>query len=62
MKAGRILGESVLVFSLVKSIETLISEKGVLEKIGEEFIGSTRWVIVDPFFYSEKAFEFDCEE
>ena len=61
VKAVQVLDESALVFSLDKSIETLIFEKGALEKIGEEFIGSTRWVIVDPFFYSEKVFQFDCE-
>ena len=44
VKAVRIKGQSVLVFSLVKMFDTLIFENDSLQTIGGEFIYKSRWI------------------
>lgn len=61
IKTMQISGESVLVFSLGRWFGTLVFEKGALQTIEEKFIGPDLWIGVDPFFYSEKVFQFDFD-
>ena len=51
-----------MVFSLNRTIETLIYDKGGIKRIGGNFIGDFSWIGVDPFLYAEKVFQFDDED